>query len=418
MASANKIKIDGINYIRVTDTSLGKRLQYASKIGKFSPKQWLLAHNDVMQSLSPEDKQTLTNAKLKETVLAWFNTTKGGKTNAKQMGIKIQGIEAKGEASIKKVVESYLSKFCQGGINSKTATARAQRQCRLILSFFEQRKISHYNKLRQEAIIEYIDWRNKKGGGKAAADTINQELRRLGSVIKHGVKYCGWQERYLLDGVKVKPTPQNTKAVKPFEISEVKTILAWLKANADLTGNWYIHDMALLSVCSGMEAKALSLLTQEWFKMDLGIIRVYDKLVSGVLDAKTQNRARDIPLTPTMRKLYERGYIFKRPAKKKGRVAAGLTWIHHYSSRTFERCEQETFIPDVNWHRFRHTCATARLSAGWQLVRVSRMLGHSNVNTTASHYAEYDLSASPMGFEGMLKVYADFVRWLDEGYFI
>ena len=417
MASANKIKIDGINYIRVTDTSLGKRLQYASKIGKFTTKQWLLAHNDVMQSLSPEDKQTLTNAKLKETVIAWFNTTKGGKTNAKQMGIKIQGIEAKGEASIKKVIESYLSKFCQGGINSKTATARAQRQCRLILSFFEQRKIFHYNKLRQEYIIEYIDWRNKKGGAKAAADTINQELRRLGSVIKHGVKYCGWQERYLLDGVKVKPTPQNTKAVKPFEISEVKTILAWLKANADLTGNWYIHDMALLSVCSGMEAKALSLLAKDWFKMDLGILRVYDKLVSGVLDAKTQNRARDIPLTPTMRKLYERGYIFKRPAKKKGRAAAGLTWIHHYSSRTFERCEQETFILDVNWHRFRHTCATARLSAGWQLVRVSRMLGHSNVNTTASHYAEYDLSASPAGFEGMLAAYADFVKWLDEGYF-
>jgi hypothetical protein len=46
------------------------------------------------------------------------------------------------------------------------------------------------------------------------------------------------------------------------------------------------------------------------------------------------------------------------------------------------------------------------------------MLGHSNVNTTASHYAEYDLSASPEGFEGMVKVYADFVQWLDEGYFV
>jgi hypothetical protein len=45
------------------------------------------------------------------------------------------------------------------------------------------------------------------------------------------------------------------------------------------------------------------------------------------------------------------------------------------------------------------------------------MLGHSNVNTTASHYAEYDLSASPEGFEGMVKVYADFVKWLDDGYF-
>jgi len=71
----------------------------------------------------------------------------------------------------------------------------------------------------------------------------------------------------------------------------------------------------------------------------------------------------------------------------------------------------------VNWHRFRHTCATARLSAGWQLIRVSRMLGHSNISTTASHYAEYDLSASPAGFEGMIKVYGEFVRWLDEGYF-
>jgi len=28
------------------------------------------------------------------------------------------------------------------------------------------------------------------------------------------------------------------------------------------------------------------------------------------------------------------------------------------------------------------------------------------------------LSASPAGFEGMVKVYGDFVRWLDEGYFI
>ena len=37
-----------------------------------------------------------------------------------------------------------------------------------------------------------------------------------------------------------------------------------------------------------------------------------------------------------------------------------------------------------------------------------RMLGHSNINTTASHYAEYDLSASPQGFEGMVAVYADF----------
>jgi integrase len=415
MASANKVKVGGRNYIRVTDTSFGKRIQYASKIDKFTDRQWLAAHNSVMQCLSSEDKRDIASRNLKETVIAWLRSSKESKTNAKATGIKTQGIEAKGEISIKRVIESYLSDYCQPELNSLTAISRAKRQCGMMLSFLESNKIFLYSHLKRNVIKKYPLWRSRNK--KSSADTVNQELRRLGSVIRHGVKYCGWQENYLLDGMKVKETQENTKTIRPFEISEVKTILAWLWSNAEKVGNWYLHDMALLSVCTGMEAKALSLLTPEWFKPDIGILRVYDKLVSGVIDAKTQNRARDIPLVPTMRKIFERGFVFARPKKKKGRVAAGLTRIHHYSGKTFERCEKETCIPDVNWHRFRHTCATARLSAGWQLIRVSRMLGHKSIGTTASHYAEYDLSASPAGFEGMVKVYAEFIEWLDSGYF-
>jgi len=200
----------------------------------------------------------------------------------------------------------------------------------MILAFLGENKIAYYSQLKQDIILKYAKWRNenRKNGKKRiiSADTVNKELNRLGAVIRHGVKYCGWQEKYLLDGVRVKPTPENTKAIRPFEIEEIKTILAWLKANAELKGNWHLHDMALLSVCSGLEAKALTLLKPEWFKLDLGILRVYDKLVSGVIDAKTQNRARDIPLTPIMRKLYDRGYIFKRPLNKYGTPATGMVW--------------------------------------------------------------------------------------------
>jgi site-specific recombinase XerD len=364
-----------------------------------------------MQCLSPEERRDITSKKLKEAVTLWLNTSKEGKANAKQTGIKIQGIEAKGETGIKKVMDSYLSDFCQPEINSENAISKAKRQCQLMLSFLEQNKIFLYSHLKRDIIKKYPEWRRK------SADTINQELRRLGSVIRYGVKFCEWKERYLMDGVRVKATTENTKTIRPFEISEVKNILGWLMANADTTGNWYLHDIALLSVCTGMEAKALSLLTPEWFKHDLGILRVYDKLVSGVIDAKTQNRARDIPLTPTMRKIFERSFIFARPEKRKGNVAKSPTRIQEYSRRVFARCEKETGINNVDWHRFRHTCATARLSAGWQLIRVSRMLGHKSISTTASHYAEYDLSASPAGFEGMVKVYAEFVEWLDSGYF-
>jgi len=420
MAKVYKIKSNCGEYNRLRDISSGHRIQYLIKLDKFTAKQWLAAHCAVMQSMTPAERRSIGNTQIKQLAWQWLNSPKEIKAEVKSAGIKIN-LPTKAESKIDAVFQSYLSDYCRPGINTGSAMERATRHCRVLSDFLNECRVNDYSELTRAMLAKYPAWRNANKRGRkanvAAADTVNQELNRLAAVIRHGVKYHNWQERYLLDGIKVKPSMQNTKTIKPFEISEIKDILDWLKENAEKTGNWYLHDMALLAVCSGMEAKALSLLQPEWFKIDLGILRVFDKIVSGVIDAKTQNRARDIPLTPTMKKIYERGYIFKRPEKKKGNKAAGLTWLHHYSSRTFERCEQETFIQDVNWHRFRHTCATARLSAGWQLVRVSRMLGHSNVGTTASHYAEFDLSASPAGFEGMLKVYGEFVRWLDEGYF-
>jgi integrase len=290
-----------------------------------------------------------------------------------------------------------------------------------LLDFFALKKITLYSQVKREHAASYPAWREgtRFDGrrGKASADTINKELNRLAAIIRHGVKYCGWQERYLLDGVRVKATPQNTKAIKPFEIAEIKAIFEWLRNFSLETGGWHLHDMILLALCTGLEAKALNLMQREWFKIDIGILRVYDKLVSGVIDAKTQNRARDIPLTPTMRKIFERGFIFRRNSRTRRKSGKGGTAFSAWAESILRKTERGTGIADINLHRFRHTCATARLSAGWQLIRVSRMLGHSSVNTTASHYAEFDLSASPAGFEGMLKVYGDFVRWLDEGYF-
>ncbi|MDR3000968.1 MAG: tyrosine-type recombinase/integrase, partial [Fibromonadaceae bacterium] len=388
MASANKITIDGLEYIRVTDTSLGRRLQYSGKIGKFTAKQWLAAHTESLQSLEPEKRQSITNKEMKCIVIAWLNMPKEMRTNAKLSGLNLRSFEAKSEMSFKAVIASYLNEYCKTDINSKTAILNTKRMCAFVSGFLEDNKIVYYSQLKRNIVQKYPEWRkDKRYGGKtkaASAGTINRELQRLAAIIKHGVKYHGWRELYLLDGIRVKHTQENTKNVRPFEIDEVKSILAWLWSNAEKTGNWYLHDMALLSVCTGLEAKALNLITEDWFKFDLGILRVYDKLISGVLDAKTQNRARDIPLSFTTRKIRDRSFIFKR----QGRYANENTAIHGYSRFTFARCEAETGIKDVDWHRFRHTCATARLSAGWQLIRVSRMLGHSNINTTAQHYAE------------------------------
>jgi len=419
MPSVSKFIVDGYVCHRLTDKSAGRNLRYSIKLDKYTARQWVAAHNAIMQALTPEQRKSITGGQIRELATEWLESSKKVKLAAMESGLDVK-LNAPIEKSIEQVFTEYIYDFSRAGINTQSTIAKVAKQTEHLLEFFAHKRISLYSQIRREHIAAYPAWREcrrfDRRKGKASAETINNELMRLGAMIRHGVKHYGWQERYLLDGIKVRKTKENTKTIRPFEIGEIKTIMGWLRNYSERINGWHLHDMVLLALCAGLEAKALTLLRREWFKMDLGILRVYDKMVSGVLDAKTQNRARDIPLTPTLRKLFERGYIFKRDLRTYN--AGNKTAFAAWSEKTLRKAEQETGIKDINLHRFRHTCATARLSAGWQLVRVSRMLGHSNVNTTASHYAEYDLSASPAGFEGMLRVYADFVRWLDEGYFL
>jgi|GEM_PF-1648719 len=408
MAKASSFMYNGYLCHRLTDKKAGRNLRYSIKIDKYTANQWIQAHEAIIDAIPLSERKNATGKQMRELCERWLAMNRSERAASVANGIDLSDMENPIEASLKNVFIAYLNDFCRPEENSATSITNTKRQCSFIMRFLENCKITYYSQLNRDIVKSYPSWRNAKGAG-----TTNKELQRFAAVIRYGVKYHKWPELYLLDGIRVRHTQENTKSVRPFEIPEVKAILAWLAANAEKTGNWYLHDMALLSVCSGMEAKALSLLAPEWVKKDLGILRVFDKLVSGVLDAKTQNRARDIPLTQTMIRIFDRGYVFSRPHK----FAGVHTPIHSYSRKAFAKCEVETGIKDVDWHRFRHTCATARLSSGWQLVRVSRMLGHSSINTTAQHYAEYDLSASPAGFEGMIAVYKEFVEWLDSGYF-
>jgi len=420
MAKIYKIKSDGKTYFRLRDVAGGRWFQYLVNLGNYTEKQWLKAHGAVMLALTPEQRGSASNKQIKEYAMKWLNSSKESREAVKAAGVNMQALN-KSEATIEAVFESYLKDLSAPGVNSNTTIERARRQCGMLLIFIRETGTKEYSKLQRETFAKYPEWRNSHirycTKSVASADTVNQELNRMASVIKHGVKFHDWRERYLLDGIRVKPTQQNTKSVRPFSISETKTILEWLRKHSEAIGGWHLHDMILLALCTGLEAKALDKLSKDWFKIDLGILRVYDKLISGVLDAKTQNRARDIPLCMTLRKLHERGFIFKRDSRARHKSVKGGTEFRAWSETLLEKAEKDTGIADINLHRFRHTCATMRLSAGWQLIRVSRMLGHSTVNTTAKHYAEYDLSASTEGFEGMVKVYGDFVRWVDEGYF-
>lgn len=423
MASINKFTNNGYEQYRLTDTSFGHRVQYLVNIAKHSPKQWLQAHNAIMQSLTPAQRAKLTNKQIKRFAWEWLQAPKEARAQAKALGFAVPQ-EIAVETNLKSVLDKYMLDYSNSGANSKTAIENTERNINMLREFFECICVENYSELTRGHVASYAEWRkrNRKGakiGKGTSAETINKELTKLGAVIRFGVKFHGWQERYLLDGMKVKKTAENTKTIKPFTIDETKTIMKWLYDESIAKNDFYIHDMVLLSLCMGLENKALSNLKREWFQIEENVLVVYDKIISGVLDAKTQHRGRVIPLCQTARALCERGYIFNRPSPKNNRaIRTTPSEFDNWARHALEKAEKETGIAEINLHRFRHTYATMRLSAGWELIRISRLLGHNNLTTTSKTYAKYDLSSmGRKGFEGMVKVYSDFVKWVDEGYF-
>jgi len=290
----------------------------------------------------------------------------------------------------------YLADFTKTAKAKDSWKIQVEKQIFTIKQWFRSQKIVYYSDLTREKARSYADWRGKK-----SASTVNKELLRLRAVIKFAERFLGLPPNFAFDGITVRETSENTRLVTPFSITECRKILEWLKKKP------YFHDMILLMLLTGMENKAISLMTKEWWHLKEKLLFVFPHKVSGVIDAKNQHRARKIPITKTMLEIYKRGHVFEGSSRK----------FNFKCQKLFKKCTNMTGINNVHCHKFRHTFASQALSAGYDVVRVSKMLGHKNINVTLKHYADFIFSESDAGFEGMVKIHKEWLKYLNEGYF-
>jgi integrase/recombinase XerD len=74
----------------------------------------------------------------------------------------------------------------------------------------------------------------------------------------------------------------------------------------------------------------------------------------------------------------------------------GTSWDQRNSLRGLQLLQEKLGLPTFGWHRLRHTFATNYLRQGGDIVRLSMVLGHTQITTTQRylHLLTEDLSAS------------------------
>ena len=126
---------------------------------------------------------------------------------------------------------------------------------------------------------------------------------------------------------------------------------------------------------------------------------------------KTVNSVRTIAISEALTKEFE-GWLAEQPAA--AREAKGLVFpngrgnaesVQNLYARFLHPLqvaagctrvdEAGEVVPKYGWHAFRHYVASKRIAAGWDVVRVADLLGHSDPNTTLRYYAHmFDAAAA------------------------
>lgn len=140
-----------------------------------------------------------------------------------------------------------------------------------------------------------------------------------------------------------------------------------------------LASIIIIALHSGM--RKMEILSLKWDYVDL------EKNLIVLPQTNTKaKKTRVIPINSIVRtellelKIKTQGssYVFPSDEAKKGH----LSWITHSFGSSCKRAN----IENLRFHDLRHTCATRMLEAGADIVSVSKILGHSDINLTIKRY--------------------------------
>ncbi len=237
----------------------------------------------------------------------------------------------------------------------------------LNLAAITAKKISRYKVVRYE-----------EGASPA---TINRELAMLSKAFTVAVEDWEWLDHKPF--LKIKKEAENNIQEKYLTIDEETRLIEncpeWLK------------DLIVFSLNTGLRQHEQFSLT--WERVSL--------LRKTILIQETKSgKPRSVPLNQTALNILEK--------KAKTRIIKNaLVFFSSHGTklnncnliRAFKKAVRKAGISDFTWHGLRRTFATRLAHKGLDIYKISRLLGHEDVQTTQKRYAHHCAESLRIGVE-------------------
>ena len=276
-----------------------------------------------------------------------------------------------------------LGTYCQNIAQHQPSWRTTQGQARALLAGIPP--ATRLDQITDAMILAHVARRR----ATVANGTVNRELQLLGRAIRHMADFHGATVAPLK--LKAAEVPEPRERIRELSADEQNRLLAKLRAD--------LHPLALVALMTG--ARRASLCGLKWTDVDLRTRRIRFRIKGGgtqsfPINAELCALLSSLPRADTPAdRAYVLTYVDEQTGQRR-RINPNGGGIHG----DFHKAVVAAGIEDFRFHDLRHTFATRMLRQTGNLKLVSRLLGHTNVETTAryAHVLDADLADALAGF--------------------
>lgn len=348
------------------------------------------AHELICQLLSMSRRNSITSREFRGIVLQFVGLDERGRqTMLSQLLYPTEHKQCSLLELMKKWKESKLAE----GYSESSFIQRN----RTFTDFFKEHHLATTDDFNPDTAHKFIAWRTKtkynQNSGITSASVVKKELDVLKQLAKLAALHGYLQNGNLWDTVRVKARVGfNKKVVEPLSIEEQKNLLRDLRIRHEA-----YHDMALLFLITGIRLGEMDAIKPDCIRNN--IIALHGEYVGKAkTTGKTSSASRNLPVCPTIEKLFERGNIFESTVN-----ALVMVLKKHFKG--------------IHLHRLRHTFAVNKLLAQNPLQMVSYQMGHATTGITSDLYGKFVPEHFKAGFEQTIAERKELLQWLEVDYF-